>query len=603
MPTEGSLNRTMDRAKKHYSSLFFLPSFKKSLLSNVALTAIGITLTAYALFPSVNSLLLGLTLFAITLAADLVMSKALLRNDLLFTLRRTSAMSFYCWLLWLAFATLGTVFGFLIESILWIKLVLIGYGAVLTLRIIVLSATSYVSKWRQLVAALLQPILCVVAFLAFWSATSVSIIPLVFPYAVLTPIVAYTAVYVFLQSVDKLGKTSYGLPAMSFFRAFILNWVTGANEQLEKHLEEVGQDIDISVSLIKFDAAKPKAAIIMPLVHPGPFKNIGSSLLPSMLKHDFEKAYGCDTCTPLGVLGHELDLASQAQNRKIVAEVLKQANFPAAQTLASPFVRSIQGDAIASCQVFGDTAFLSFSTAPKTTEDLPQELGRIVTEEARRGGLKHAMVVNAHNALADDSADMSEHMDELKHAAFDCLSKALSFEAKPFRVGAATVYPAEFTEKMGIGTGGITTILVEVEAQKTAYVVIDGNNMVPHLREKILAALTAAGFDEGEVFTTDTHAVSALVTGRRGYHPVGEVMDHNVLIRYVLEAAGKAAQNLEAAKSGCVEFVVPKVRVIGEERLNSISILVDRAISRAKKAAPAVFGVEGLLLVLLLWLF
>jgi len=512
-------------------------------------------------------------------------------------------MSFYCWVLWLAFAALGAVFGFLFGGVLWIKLVLIGYGAVLTLRFIVLSATSYVSKWRQLVAALLQPVLCVVVFLVFWLVTSVSIMLQVLPYAVLTPIIAYVAVYVFLRSIDRLGRVSYGLPALSFFRAFILNWVTGANEQLEKHLEEVGQDADISVSLIKFDAAKPKAAIVMPLVHPGPFKNIGSSLLPSMLKHDFEKAYGCETCTPLGILGHELDLASQAQNRKIVAEVLKQANFAAAQALASPFVRSIQGDAIASCQVFGDTALLSFSTAPKTTEDLPQELGRIVAEEARRVGLKHAMVVNAHNALADDSADMYGHKDELKQAAFDCLRKVLSFEAKPFRVGAATVYPVEFTEKMGMGAGGITAIVVEVEAQKTAYVVIDGNNMVPHLREKLLAALAAAGFDDGEVFTTDTHAVSALVTGRRGYHPVGEAMDHDLLIRYILEAAGKAAQNLEAAKSGCVEFVVPKVRVIGEERLNSISILVDKAITRAKKAAPMVFGVEGLFLVLLLLLF
>ncbi len=603
MPTEGSLNHAMDQAKKHYSSLFFLPSFKKSLLGNIALTTIGITLSAYALFPSINSLLLGLTLFTVTFTTDLILSKALLRNDPIFTVRRTSAMSFYCWLLWLAFAALGAVFGFLFGGILWIKLALIGYGAVVTLRIIVLSATSYRSKWRQLASALLQPLLCVAVFLVFWSASPFSIIPQVLPYAILTPIIAYAAVYLFLRSIDQLGKSSYGLPAMSFFRAFILNWVTDANAPLEKHLEEVGQDADISVSFIKFDAAKPKAAFIMPLVHPGPFKNIGSSLLPSMLKHDFEKEYGCDACTPLGILGHELDLASQAQNRKIVAEVLKQANLAAAQSLASPFVRSTQGDAIASCQVFGDTALLSFSIAPKTTEDLPQELGRIVAEEARRVGLKHAMAVNAHNALADDSADMSEHMDELKRAAIGCLKKAVAFEAKPFKVGSATVYPVEFSEKMGMGAGGITAIAVEVEAQKTAYVVIDGNNMVPHLREKILDALTDAGFDECEVFTTDTHAVSALVTGRRGYHPVGEAMDHNLLIKYILEAAKKAAQTLDAAKSGCVEFVVPKVRVIGEERLNSISILVDKAIVKAKKAAPAVFGIEGLLLVLLLLLF
>ena len=82
-------------------------------------------------------------------------------------------------------------------------------------------------------------------------------------------------------------------------------------------------------------------------------------------------------------------------------------------------------------------------------------------------------------------------------------------------VGSASVFPKEFSLKAGMGTGGITAIVVQVEKQKTAYIVIDGNNMIPGLREKIIAALTSKGFDASEVFTTDTHAVSALITGRR----------------------------------------------------------------------------------------
>ena len=51
----------------------------------------------------------------------------------------------------------------------------------------------------------------------------------------------------------------------------------------------------------------------------------------------------------------------------------------------------------------------------------------------------------------------------------------------PFRVGSASVFPTEFTLKGGMGAGGITAIVVEVENQKTAYIVIDGNNMIPGL--------------------------------------------------------------------------------------------------------------------------
>jgi len=111
------------------------------------------------------------------------------------------------------------------------------------------------------------------------------------------------------------------------------------------------------------------------------------------------------------------------------------------------------------------------------------------------------------------------------------------------------------------------------------------------------------GFADGEIFTTDTHAVSALVTGSRGYHPVGEAMNQDALISFISNIAKKAMANIEVCKAGCVQFVVPNVRVIGEERLHSITTLVDKAIVKAKKIVTPIFGTEGLLLILLLLLF
>jgi putative membrane protein len=361
----------------------------------------------------------------------------------------------------------------------------------------------------------------------------------------------------------------------------------------------MGENEDIGVTMLRFDADKPKAAIIVPLVHPGPFKNIGSSLLPSLLKKGFEEAYGCQTCTPLGILGHELDLASQAQNHKVINQIIEAAKYDATESLATPFVQVSEGYATASCQIFGNTAFLSFTLSPKTTEDLPQELGQAVREEAQKYGLNCTIVVNCHNSL-NDVIDTVEHLTEFETAAFKCLKKAVSLPKKPFKVGSATVYPTDFTLKEGMGKGGITAIIVEVEQQKTAYVVIDGNNMISGLREKVLPAIKAAGFEEAEVFTTDTHAVSALVTGNRGYHPVGEVMDQNKLISYITEAAKSAAANLEPAKAGCKHLTVPQVRVIGGSRISSLSLLVDIALVKAKKIVAPTFLIEGIALILLL---
>jgi hypothetical protein len=45
---------------------------------------------------------------------------------------------------------------------------------------------------------------------------------------------------------------------------------------------------------------------------------------------------------------------------------------------------------------------------------------------------------------------------------------------------------------------------------------------------------------------------------------------------------------------------VPKVRVIGKARLESLSTLVDKALRRAKQTVAPLFISEGLLLILLL---
>jgi putative membrane protein len=166
----------------------------------------------------------------------------------------------------------------------------------------------------------------------------------------------------------------------------------------------------------------------------------------------------------------------------------------------------------------------------------------------------------------------------------------------PFKVGASTLMPNEFSLRDGMGPGGITAIVVEVGDQKAAYVVIDGNNMLSGLREKILSALNSLGIAEGEVFTTDTHSVNALTLNERGYHPIGEVIDHEKLIGYIKDAVNAALACLEPAKFGCRSLTIPKVRVIGQKPLEKLCILPDKAVQKAKKIIIPLFAATFLFL-------
>jgi len=255
--------------------------------------------------------------------------------------------------------------------------------------------------------------------------------------------------------------------------------------------------------------------------------------------------------------------------------------------------------ATACCQAFGNFAFLSFTLAPKTTEDLPQELGLFVRQEAERHRLTCCVVVNAHNSI-DGTTNMQEALEALKTVAVTCLEKAVSLKRLPFEIGAATVIPKEFGLKEGMGPGGITVVVVKVGGQKTAYVVIDGNNMVSGLRENILSALHSIGIDEGEVFTTDTHSVNAIILNDRGYHPVGEAIDHENLVAYIKKVTFAALSDLENVKAACRSITIPEVKVIGEKRLETLCLLIDKTLQKAKKVAVPIFATSGLLLMLIL---
>lgn len=603
--TAESLSQSMNSVVKHYASLFRLPSYEKVILLQ-ALICVGCwTCSTLILFHTIERVLLGFSLgwllFVIGFFFDYLSNILFLRNDPIYDLRRTSTVSLFSLGLWFLFILFGSAIGSLFGLSWWIRLVLLGFSGVLILRLIVFQSSSSTSLDRTVMVSFLQPFSCLLPFLLFWIQMGYNISFSMCFFLTLSPIISFFSVRSFLFLLNRVGEQTLKIPALSLFKAFLLNWVVGLNAPFEEFLERLGEEQDVNVSLLKFDANKPKVVIVVPSVHPGPFKNVGSSLLPSLLKIALEERLSYVTCVMLGMQGHELDLASQFQNQKVINHVVKSMDFETRESTATPSVKVSHDLVTVCCQIFGKTAFLSFTLAPNTTEDLPQELGLFVRQESEKHGLACCVAVNAHNSI-NNTLQMPVALETLKAAAAACLKRATLLKRLPFQVGASTIIPQEFSLEDGMGAGGITVTTVKVGEQKTAYVVIDGNNMVSGLREKILSVLQSLSIDEGEIFTTDTHSVSAVILGKRGYHPIGEVMDNEKLIDYIKEAALKALSSLEPAKAACNNIVIPNVKVIGEKRLFALSLLIERSLQRARRAVIPLFGSIGLVLMLFLLL-
>jgi putative membrane protein len=602
--TEDSLNQSMDKAVKRYPMLFRLPSTRTVLLLLPLFCIGGGLLSTFILFPTVETLfaglLFGFALFLTSLTADYVSNALIFKRDTILDFRRTVAFSLFCWGLWFFFIFVGAALATMFGLQVWVRSCLLGFSTVIIFRLIVLSSVTSMNYKRLLAASLLLPFFSMAPFLIFWVRIGYFFtfyMPLFF---LVSPVVAFATAFGFIYALNSVGKQLLGLQSLSIFKAFMLNWVLGLNAPFEELLEKLGEERNVDVSLIKFESSKPKAFVAVPSVHPGPFKNIGSSLLPSLLKADLEKKLHCVACVPHGLMGHEYDLASQIQTQKLIADVgASVGDFEFPETKASPFVKVNNGLATACCQIFGKSAFVSFTLAPKTIEDLPQDLGIFVSQEAERLGLNVCAVVNAHNSI-DGTAGMQESLASLKDVAVKCLEKAASMTQLPFEVGVSTFLPEEFSLEDGMGSGGITVVITKSGQQKAAYVVIDGNNMISGLREKILSTLNSIGIDDGEILTTDTHSVSALILTGHGYHPVGEAMENEKLVAYVKQVTLSALANLEDVRVSCRRITVPNVKVIGAKQLETLCVLVEKVIQRAKRVVIPLFLASGLLLMLFL---
>ncbi len=602
--TDNSTDKYIDRIVKRYSKLFSLPSRNKLVLYLGVLCLHGGILSLLPLNLSLENFAVGLgfgaSFLVLTLLSDLIISRVCMKNDLIYNLRRISALSFFSSLVWFAIVILGSLISALIGAPeLWIRFFFLGFSGSLILRLLVLSVTSFNGTAGTIFSSLFQPILAALPILFMGSTVGFALEMPLLVFALTSVSVALLSVFAFKYGMDRVGRGILGIPSSVLFKAFLANWTEDLIAPLERFFEELGNEEDVKVSLLTFRTdGKIKAVIVVPALHPGPFKNLGSSLLPSLIQTSLQNKFGCVVSVPHGLVGHELDVSTQSENQRVIQNILEFVGSSSTYSKATAMERTESDDAKASCQIFGDCAFLTLTTAPKTIEDLPPELDSSINKEAEKRGLS-VLAIDAHNSMGG-SFDRDSAVKSFSKASVDCLEKALKSKDASFKVGAAAVVPQDFTVQEGMGPGGITVIVVEVGGQKVAYVTIDGNNMVSGLRDKILSALKELGIDDGEVLTTDTHSVCGMIRSARGYNLVGEAIDHQKLISYIKEATNKALDNMGPAEASWRTETIRDVKVIGEQQITELTILADKTTNRAKSLAVSIFPAAAISLILLL---
>ncbi|MDQ1278893.1 MAG: putative rane protein [Thermoproteota archaeon] len=584
---------SMTRAIRRYKSLFTFPDYWVLALLTAVVDVLGGMLAFFLIYPSVagafRGFLFGFQVLTVpTVLVDVVSARLVTRGDAIFNLKRSASLSIVICGAWIIALNTGAVLQKVTGIPLLIYASIFGACVAFSLRFLVFSSVSQMRVWKMVVVVMLQPAVCLLSALFFWGSFDLLLLSAIFASTAILAIAAY----VFVSLVDRRGVLAIGIGAIQLFKGFLANWIGGLTYPLESYFERLGSVADVSVSILAFGGEKSlKAVMVIPSIHPGPFRNLGSSGLPFALQKALGEKFNAVTMVPHGTSGHELDLTSQPQCERVLRETLGLADFSKFSSLATTFVREEVGLGKATCQLFGGVALVTITCAPESMEDVPREVGLEIAKDGKALGVEEVVVIDAHNSIGDEGEVPSlseEELQFLKLAAHKAIEEALRESGMPFEVGVAQVFPEEFGLAEGIGPGGIVALVVVVGRQKVAYVTIDGNNMVSGLREEILASLGDL-VDDSEVLTTDTHTVNAVSSIRRGYHPVGEVVNNESLIGYVREAVGKALAGVGRVNFSSRTGEVKDVKVIGEEKLVGLSTLVDSTFKFTAWLSPLIF--------------
>jgi predicted neutral ceramidase superfamily lipid hydrolase len=343
---------------------------------------------------------------------------------------------------------------------------------------------------------------------------------------------SFLAFFLFMTGLERIRLGT--LSSREAIARFTDSWIDRGSANFDELLTTLGKKHTAMVSVHSFvsDASKV-ATLIIPYIHPGPVKSMGSGELPSLI---FTKLSDCNPLIFHGASDHSLNLTSRSE-----AEVLSEgvsgfvrSNLSNISKYVEVGVSKVEFKKIRVTRYEFNGQKIFFVSKAGSTEDLPTPLLSVVGEGRD--------VIDRHNGLCDEREAFYTH-DEVENLISVLINDSYFDEKrmKVERVGYA--YENYTTEE--VGPAGIAAV-VFLGDEKFAFVSVDANNMSCGLSDRIRDAVRQIGYSEVEVTTTDNHWNSGGKKSKLGYYPAGTLFPDEI-IKKVVSCVG----NAETAATPC----------------------------------------------------
>jgi putative membrane protein len=430
-------------------------------------------------------------------------------------------------------------------------------------------------------------------------AVGVSLVePLIFTLVVLTPsqlydtILQHSAIFIFssffvfwavLWSIlaDKAGRP-HVLSTFNLLQAFLSAWTEQNGAKMEEIVEARAKNRRIKSYVLKFIStgiSQRDLSVVIPGVHPGPFKPIGGSNLPYELFRFFRKS----AIVVHGASDHSFNIPSKNELEKYLFS-FNGATVSNTGSTCTDVVQIKRARFVVTGISFGGVVLIMLSTTSGGMEDVSAEVTSNLQEYACYLGFSKALVADSHNAMGGPLSAEEQH--SLISCAKEALDNIKSSPQHQFSVGFSTSINRGTETKLqaesreDLGQGGLAVLAIKVNDQKYAIGWADSNNIESHIRASVLSNLGIRGFNMVEICTSDTHSTSGKRT-KQGYYPLGSMTNIKEIIDQLERLTADSFNDFKECSFSLLS-VDSEIKVMGKGQFDDYSKALDRSMNLTK---------------------
>ena len=497
------------------------------------------------------------------------------------------------------FVLLGCIVSRLINVDIFVNSAIFACVLIYGFNTLVFWATSKVRFTVAAITGFIQPVLIIAMYISisFLFIDTSFMGPVIFQVilkAFVASIIFVIAIYAFITVIASPFKKNLGIGVLDLLSLFIAHMNEGSNS-LEGLFENMSEAIDTIVTFVSFKTENGiKALFISPSVHPGPLGDLGGSNMPTILADKFD----CFTMVAHGPSTHDFNPIAVKEIDKIEDSIRQGLNKVEYSNNASRFIRYNSKKANIGVQFFNEGMVILSTFAPEAVDDIEFGVGlTMMTQSRNHCDVKDSVIVDCHNSFTAESGEVLPGNSEVFQLIDVIDSINPEQEKHEVRIGCHGNNMEDLDKNDGVGESGIKTMIIEVDGQRTAYVLYDANNMEIGFRQEIIDAVSDLEIDEVEVMTTDTHTVNTI---SRGYNPIG-IVKRAEIIEYTKESITEAIKDLEKVEVGTGTEKIENLNTFGPKNSTELISTISSVVAVSKIIAPVLLITS--LFIAFAWIF